>query len=43
MSHRLELGLSVLFGGVVDDATAEEGLHEAIDFVLGEDVFGGAE
>ena len=43
MDHGLELGLSVLFGGVVDDARAKEGLREAVDFILGEDVVGGAE
>ena len=43
MGHGLELGLSVVFGCVVDDARAKEGFREAVDFVLGEDVVGGAE
>ena len=43
MGNGLELGLSVLFGGVVDDARAKQGFHEAVDFVLGEDVVRGAE
>mmetsp|Transcript_9417 Transcript_9417/g.20462 ORF Transcript_9417/g.20462 Transcript_9417/m.20462 type:complete len:431 (+) Transcript_9417:206-1498(+) len=40
VGHGLELDLAVLLGGVVDDARAEDGLHEAVDLVLGEDLGG---
>jgi hypothetical protein len=34
----LELNLSIFLGGVVDDSGSKDGFHEAVDFVLGEDL-----
>ena len=43
VGHGLKLGLLVPFEGIIDNARAEEGFHEAVDIFLGEDVVRGAE